>query len=134
MGTAGRLRGVDMVVVATVGTRFEADMLAAKLGAHGVLWEIRSRELVPVSHPIGFLDVLVPVKEEDQARDVLAPDSLPVMRPDGTTDEDHHPTRTPLSPALRTLRVLLAAGLLVPIGVFLVLWVADALRFLDVVR
>jgi hypothetical protein len=123
-----------MVVVATVSTRFEADMLAAKLGAHGVLWEVRSRELVPVSHPIGFLDVMVPVEEEEQALEVLAPDALPVMRADGTTDEDHRPTRPPLSPTLRTLRVALAAGLFVPLGVFLALWVADALRFLDVVR
>jgi hypothetical protein len=35
---------------------------------------------------------------------------------------------------MRSLRLLLAAGLLVPAAVFLVLWVADALRFLDVVR
>jgi hypothetical protein len=123
-----------MIVVATVSTRFEADMLAAKLGAHGVLWEIRSRELVPVSHPIGFLDVMVPAGEEDAAREVLSPDALPVIRPDGTTVEDHRPERPPLNPTLRTLRIMLAAGLLVPVGVFLALWVADALKFLDVVH
>lgn len=125
---------MDMIVVATVNTRFEAEILAAKLGAHGVLWEIRSRELVPVSHPIGFLDVMVPVNERDLAQEVLAPDALPVMRADGTTDDDHQPARAPLNPTLRTLRVMLAAGLFIPLGVFLALWVADALRFLDVVR
>jgi hypothetical protein len=35
---------------------------------------------------------------------------------------------------MKGLRVALALGLLVPIAVALVLWVADALRFLDVVR
>lgn len=123
-----------MVVVATVNTRFEAELLAAKLGAHGVLWEIRSRELVPTTHPIGFLDVMVPVEERELAQEVLAPDELPVIADDGTTVPPRPPGRTPLTPAMRTLRIMLALGLLVPVGVFLALWVADALRFLDVVR
>ncbi len=123
-----------MVVVATVSTRFEAELLAAKLGAHGVLWEIRSRELVPVTHPIGFLDVMVPTDERSLAEQVLAPDELPVMRDDGTTAPAPAPRRAVLTPAMRSLRVFLALGLAVPVGVFLALWVADALRFLDVVR
>ena len=127
-----------MVVVATVSTRFEAELLAAKLGAHGVLWEIRSRELVPVTHPIGFLDVLVPADEQDVAEEVLAPDELPVMHDDGTTAtiEPAPPalSRHRLTPAMRGLRALLALGLAVPVVVFLALWLADALRFLDVVR
>jgi len=123
-----------MVVVATVSTRFEAEMLAAKLGAHGVLWEIRSRELVPTTHPIGFLDVMVPVDEREVAQDVLAPDELPVMRADGTTDESPRAHGPRLTPAMRTLRLMLAAGLIIPVAVFLMLWLADALRFLDVVH
>ncbi len=123
-----------MVVVATVGTRFEADLLAAKLGAHGVLWEIRSRELVPVTHPIGFLDVMVPVDERWAAEEVLAPDELPVIQDDGTTRPPPSARAGVLTPAMRSLRLLLAVALLVPVGTFLALWVADALRFLDVVR
>jgi hypothetical protein len=123
-----------MVVVATVNTRFEAELLAAKLGAHGVLWAIRSRELVPTTHPIGFLDVMVPEEERELAQEVLAPDELPVIAEDGTTVPPRAPGPTPLTPAMRSLRIMLALGLLVPLGVFLALWVADALRFLDVVR
>lgn len=123
-----------MLVIATVSTRFEAELLAAKLGAHGVLWEIRSRELVPVTHPIGFLDVMVPIDEKEMAEEVLAPDELPIMRDDGTTAPAQAPRRAQLTPAMRSLRLFLALGLAVPIGVFLALWAAAALRFLDVVR
>ncbi|MFM7068099.1 MAG: hypothetical protein ACKOYM_01440 [Actinomycetes bacterium] len=66
---------MDMVVVATVGTRFEADMIAAKLGSIGILWEIRSRQLVDATHPIGSIDVLVPVGEAADAVAALEPDA-----------------------------------------------------------
>jgi hypothetical protein len=112
-----------MVVVATASTRFEAELYAAKLGAHGVLWEIRSRELVPTTHPIGWLEVLVPVDERDDAAEVLA------VSDESVTDAP--PGRTRLSPGLRILRVALAAGLVVPSGVLVVEWL---LGLLDVVR
>jgi hypothetical protein len=123
---------MEMVVVARVGTRFEADLLAAKLGAHGVLWEIRSRQLLPTTHPIGSLDLLVPAGERELAAEILAPDELPVLDDQGRTVTVG--PRAGLTPAMKGLRVALALGLLVPIAVALVLWVADALRFLDVVR
>ena len=69
---------------------------------------------------------------------MLAPDELPVMHDDGTTAtiEPAPPalSRQRLTPAMRGLRAMLALGLLVPVVVFLALWLADALRFLDVVR
>jgi len=114
-----------MVVVAAASTRFEAELYAAKLGAHGVLWQIRSRELVPTTHPIGWLEVLVPEAEAEDAAEVLAVDEDALGAPDG---------RRRLTPAVRTMRVALAAGLAVPVGVTLVAWAADALRYLDVVR
>jgi hypothetical protein len=123
---------MEMVVVARVGTRFEADLLAAKLGAHGVLWEIRSRQQLPTTHPIGSLDLLVPAGERELAAEILAPDELPVLDDQGRTVTAG--PRPGLTPAMKGLRVALALGLLVPIAVALVLWVADALRFLDVVR
>jgi hypothetical protein len=124
-----------MVVVRTVGTRFEAELLAAKLGAHGVLWEIRSRQLVPTTHPIGFLDVMVPADEVDDAEAVLAPDELPVLRDDGTTIPPEELAelarrRRELGPGLRTLRVLLGLGLGLALVAFLADWVGDLLRFL----
>jgi hypothetical protein len=123
---------MEMVVVATASTRFEADLYAAKLGAHGLLWEIRSRELVPTTHPIGWLEVLVPALEHDDAREVLAVDA-----PD-ESDWSHdgpHPSdrrRGPvLTPGLRVLRAALAAGLLLPSGLLIIEWL---LGLLDVVR
>ncbi len=110
------------MVVATASTRFEADLYAAKLGAHGVLWEIRSRELVPTTHPIGWLEVLVPASEQADAVEVLAVEEDLTGAPG--------PARARLSPGLSLLRVALAAGLLVPSGVLVAEWV---LGLLDVV-
>ena len=115
-----------MVVVASASTRFEADLYAAKLGAHGVLWEIRSRELVPTTHPIGWLEVLVPAEEADEAAAVLAIDEHDLV---GDAAE-----RPRLTPAVRTLRWVLGAALAVPVAVALTAWAVDALRWFDVVR
>lgn len=118
-----------MVVVDTVGTRFEAELLAAKLGANGILWEIRSRQLVPTTHPIGCLDVLVPVEEEAEARELLAPDEVlsTTLEDDGGAVE---PAGVTLSPTVRVLRWALAIGLAVPVGVVLIAWLADLVEFL----
>ncbi len=56
-----------MVVVDTVSTCFEADLLAAKLGvANGILWEVRGGFQRMLMYPVGPLDVLVPVEEEEE--------------------------------------------------------------------
>jgi hypothetical protein len=115
-----------MVVVASASTRFEADLYAAKLGAHGVLWEIRSRELVPTTHPIGWLEVLVPAEEAEEAAEVLSIDEGGVA--------DGQSPRARLSPAVRTMRWALGAALAVPIAVTVAAWATNALRLLDVVR
>ncbi|MFZ4517607.1 MAG: hypothetical protein ACOYOP_04425 [Microthrixaceae bacterium] len=126
---------MEMVVVATVGSRFEAEVLAAKLGAHGLLWEIRSRQLLPpIAYPFGALDVMVPAEEKADAEAVLAPDELPVIDDEGRTVDVRDVGHTPLSPTLRALRVALGLALLVPAVVALALWAADALKFFDVVR
>lgn len=115
-----------MVVVASASTRFEADLYAAKLGAHGVLWQIRSRELVPTTHPIGWLEVLVPADEAEEAAEVLSIDEgdLGVGRL----------SRASLTPAIRTMRWVLGAALAIPVGVTLAAWATNGLRLLDVVR
>ena len=115
-----------MVVVASASTRFEADLYAAKLGAHGVLWQIRSRELVPTTHPIGWLEVLVPADEAEEAAEVLSID-------EGGLADGRSP-RARLTPAVRTMRWALGAALVVPLGVAVAAWATNALRLLDVVR
>jgi hypothetical protein len=67
---------MDMVVIDTVGSRFEADLLAAKLGANGVLWQLRSNYpgAYTGERPFGGIDILVPVEEVDEARAVISAD------------------------------------------------------------
>jgi hypothetical protein len=121
-----------MVVVRSVATRFEAELIGAKLGAHGVLWEIRSRQLVTTTHPIGWLQVLVPAEELDDAEEVLAPD--PEADADLGVDRDVPPQRPRLTPAMQLLRVLLGIGLLLPLSVLAVLFVSQVVRLVDVTR
>ena len=114
-----------MVVVATVGTRFEAELLAAKLGAMGILWEIRSRRLVETTYPIGSIEVLVPADDADDARELLEPE-------DAVEDDGGEPlVRRPLGLRLRALRIALGVAFLLPLAVYLVLW---AQNLFDVVR
>jgi len=63
-----------MVVIDTVGSRFEANLLTAKLGANGHLWQLRSNypSIYTGERPFGGIDVLVPADEADEARLVLA--------------------------------------------------------------
>jgi hypothetical protein len=121
-----------MVVVRSVATRFEAELIGAKLGAHGVLWEIRSRQLVTTTHPIGWLQVLVPVEELEDAEEVLAPD--PEVDADLGVDRNAPLQRPRLTPTMQALRVLLAVGLLLPLSVLTVLFLFQVIRLVDVTR
>lgn len=64
--------GVDrlhLVPVATGLSDFEAKLLAAQLGAEGILWQTRG--IVDSIYPFGGIDVLVPAEQADDARQVL---------------------------------------------------------------
>jgi hypothetical protein len=71
-------------------TDFEAKVVTARLGADGILWELRG--IVDSMYPLGGIDVLVPVDELEAAQHSLlgepgVPDGVvtPVER-DGTGD------------------------------------------------
>ena len=106
-----------MVVLATVGNRFEADMLAAKLGANGILWQVRSRQLIATTHPIGSIDVLVPSEELFTAQQLIEPDD----------DWDGPSPRRSMPAHLRLLQIGLAAAFVLPLCVVLFLWLQDVL-------
>jgi hypothetical protein len=61
-----------MVRVATASGPFEAKLLAARLGADGIVWELRGG--ADGIYPMGPIDVLVAADDADVARVLLAPD------------------------------------------------------------
>jgi hypothetical protein len=66
----GDVERLEMVPVALAASGFEAKVLAARLGADGVVWELRGD--VDSVYPVGGIEVLVPREELDQARELLA--------------------------------------------------------------
>jgi hypothetical protein len=63
------LAGVSRLQLAPVAqglSDFEAKVVTARLGADGILWEVRG--VVDSLYPLGGIDVLVPVDELESAR------------------------------------------------------------------
>lgn len=58
-----------MVPVARDLSDFEAKVLTARLGADGIIWQLRG--IVDGMYPLGGIDVLVPTNEYEEARAVL---------------------------------------------------------------
>ena len=63
-----------MVPLATGLSDFEAKVLTARLGADGIIWQVRG--VLDSVYPIGATDVLVPDAELDAARLVAEVDAL----------------------------------------------------------
>jgi hypothetical protein len=63
-----------MVPVATAATPFEANVIAARLGAEGLLWELRGNVGGPFA--IGPVQVLVAEDDADVARELLLVDEV----------------------------------------------------------
>jgi hypothetical protein len=90
-----------MVKVATASGPFEAKLLAARLGADGIVWELRGG--ADGIYPMGPIDVLVAADDADVARVLLAPSD------DGEPDDGPLPHRRPrLRPLLIVAVVVLS--------------------------
>jgi hypothetical protein len=63
-----------MVTLRTASSGFEAQLLAARLGAEGIVWELRGNVGGP--YPVGPVSVLVPEEQLDDARDLLLADEV----------------------------------------------------------
>jgi hypothetical protein len=61
-----------MVRLTTCGDAFEARVLAARLGAEGIVWSLRGGHDGPLA--LGSVDVLVDADDYAAARDLLASD------------------------------------------------------------
>jgi Putative prokaryotic signal transducing protein len=63
-----------MVRLATVQSGFEAKVMAARLGAEGIVWELRGG--VDGPYPMGPVHVLVDENDLDVARELLMVDEV----------------------------------------------------------
>jgi hypothetical protein len=63
-----------MVAIVSSRKPFEAKVLAARLGAEGIVWEYRGN--VDGVYPIGAVDVLVAEGDLDRARELLLVDEV----------------------------------------------------------
>lgn len=98
-----------MVPLTTAANPFAARVLAAHLGAEGIVWELRGN--VDGPYPVGPVDVLVSEEDLALAREVVSERLLPDLdEPDlaaGTVDH-----RAPRELWLLVAVVLLAAAVL----------------------
>ena len=83
------MAAVHMVLLATLSDGFEAKCLAARLGAEGVLWQLRGG--VDGVYPLGTVDLLVDADDLDVAREVLS--CVELGSDDGGDPEASHLSR-----------------------------------------
>jgi hypothetical protein len=93
-----------MVRLATVQSGFEAKVLAARLGAEGIVWELRGG--VDGPYPMGPVTVLVDEHDLDVARELLLVDEVESSFEDG----DDHVGRPPIFVWLAIAAVIVVAA------------------------
>jgi hypothetical protein len=111
------MAAVRMVLLMTAPSPFAAQVLVARLGAEGILWELRGQSSV---YPVGQVDVLVEEDAIARARSLVAD---PAADPgeqglDGEPDDGAVPAERPLRTALAIVSLIVLAG----IGLRLVAW------------
>jgi hypothetical protein len=63
-----------MVTVTTAATAFEAQVVAARLGSEGIVWQLRGN--VDGPYPVGVVEVLVRSSDAEMARELLLADEV----------------------------------------------------------
>lgn len=109
-----------MVRLVTVSSGFEAKVIAARLGAEGVLWELRGG--VDGVYPMGPSHVYVPADDLEVARSILLHAEVESAF-DGGDQPDEGDLRAPMSLKLVVLAMVGVAALSLVRGV---LGAADA--------
>jgi hypothetical protein len=82
--TVAPMRLVTLDVLAP----FPARLLAARLGAEGIVWQLRGESSV---YPFGSVEVLVEAEAVERAREVAGLEPLPVL--DSASEPIDHPAR-----------------------------------------
>ena len=72
-----------MVHLVSVDTSFEGRVLAARLGAEGIVWELRGASDV---YPVGQSHVFVDEDDLETARELLLSDAVEAVFDDGAED------------------------------------------------
>ena len=67
------MKRLQMVPLVSELSTFEAQLLAARLGAEGIVWELRGGSSV---YPVGWVDVLVESDDLEAAREMLLSDEV----------------------------------------------------------
>jgi hypothetical protein len=99
-----------MLPVATTSSSFEARVIAARLGAEGIVWELRGDDGV---YPVGRVEVLVGQDDVDVARELLAVEGEALDGEDDEPEDVDGDERVPVG-----LLLVLAAVLLAGISTF----------------
>ena len=81
MGTVAAVAELHMVHLVTVDGPFEARVLAARLGAEGIVWELRGASDV---YPVGRSHVYVDEGDLASARELLLTDAVEAVFDDGS--------------------------------------------------
>jgi hypothetical protein len=81
--------GMRMVPLASTRSAFEAQVLAARLGSEGIVWQLRGGSADSM-YPLGDVDVLVAADDLEKAYEVLGTDSQEAwaVDPDGDRGRD----------------------------------------------
>jgi hypothetical protein len=109
--------GMQMVPLATTRSAFEAQVLAARLGAEGIVWQLRGGSADSM-YPLGEVDVLVAADDLEKASEMLETGAEP-----GWADDDPDEDWVPRRQRWRTATVVGACVI-----VFIVLRVFSLLR------
>jgi hypothetical protein len=80
-----RVADLRMVHLASLATPFEARVLAARLGAEGIVWELRGATEV---YPVGQTHVWVDEASVATARELLLTDAVEAVFDDGDDGQD----------------------------------------------
>ena len=79
---------VRLVRFVTLSDAFEAKVLAARLGANGVLCQIRGGGVDP-TYPLGTVELLVAEDDVDVARELMLADEVEASFDDETSRPSH---------------------------------------------
>ncbi len=83
--TLGAVHELRMVPLASLANQFEGQVLGARLGAEGIVWQLRGACSV---YPFGGVEVLVDADDLPHARELLLVDEVEaVFDEEGSVDE-----------------------------------------------
>jgi hypothetical protein len=81
-----------MVPLATTRSAFEAQVLGARLGSEGILWQLRGGS-ADAMYPVGAVDVLVAADDLERAHEILQVGDDDWLDAEDANEHDAAPSR-----------------------------------------